>query len=176
MRGKLFCTIFTDSRISEDGEANGRTGKTLIVRGLGNMLNTDERATVFVEVNGKDFDPKNKFKFSQCRLDTQLIHINDIFKNYDIDNSFNDITDGINVDKKNDKPFKIFAKMIFSTNKTILINGESSKDRVKVFEFADYYSSKFSPIMEFKQWFFDDWNAMEYARFDRFMMVVLKCI
>jgi DNA primase catalytic core len=180
---KLWAIILTDSRISEDGEANGRTGKTLWGKALGHMLNTDEKGSVYKELNGKDFTPKNKFKFEEANLDTQLIHINDIYNDYNIENSFNDISEGIKVDKKNEKPIRIRPKFIFSTNKTIIIEGESAKDRVIQFEFADYYNSEFSPIQDFgtvnsdgklvPHYFFTDWDDQEWARFDYFM---IRCI
>ena len=181
---KLWGIILTDSRISQDGEANGRTGKTLWGKALGHMLNTDEKGSVYKELNGKDFTPTNKFKFEEANLDTQLIHINDIYNDYNIENSFNDISEGIKVDKKNEKPIRIRPKFIFSTNKTIIIEGESAKDRVIQFEFADYYNSEFSPIQEFgtlteegkliPHYFFTDWDDEEWARFDYFMIACIN--
>jgi len=183
MECKLWAIILTDSRISQDGEPNGRTGKTLWGKALGHMLNTDELGSVFKEINGKDFQPKNKFKFEEANLDTQLIHLNDIYNNYNIESSFNDITEGIKVDKKNDKPINIHPKFIFSTNKTIIIEGESAKDRVIQFEFADHYNSDFSPEKEFGSYnengtfmphrLFTDWDNDEWLRFDYFM---ISCI
>ena len=180
---KLFAVILTDCKMSEDGEPNGRTGKTLWGKGLGHMLNTDERGSVFLEINGKDFSPKNKFKYEDANLDTQLIHINDIYNNYNIENSFNDITEGIKIDKKNEKPITIQPKLIFSSNKTIKIEGESAKDRVIQFEFSEHYNSEFNPSIEFgtkkkdgtvePHWFFTDWDENEWLRFDYFM---INCI
>ena len=168
---KLHAVILTDSRISNDDEPNGRTGKTLWGRGLGHIMNADERTSrVFTEISGKDFRPDNKFKFSKASMDTQVIHVNDIYNKYNIENSFNDITEGIEVDKKNEKPFRIQPKFILSTNKTIKIDGESAKDRVIQFEFADYYSSTFSPEDEFKHWFFRDWSEDQWCAFDLFMI------
>jgi len=96
-------------------------------KGLGNILNTNDRSSVYIEVNGKDFKVSDKFKFQKANLDSQLIHINDIYNNYNIEHSFNDITEGIEVDKKNEKPFRIKPKFIFSSNKTIIIEGKVLK-------------------------------------------------
>ena len=168
---KLHAIILTDSRLSNDDEPNGRTGKTLWGRGFGHILNADEKnSRVFTEISGKDFKPDNKFKYSKASLDTQVIHINDIYNNYNIENSFNDITEGIEVDKKNEDPFRIQPKFILSTNKTIKIDGESAKDRVIQFEFADYYNSTFSPEIEFGHWFFRDWDEDQWCAFDYFMI------
>jgi len=168
---KLFAIILTDAQLSMDGEPNGRTGKTLWGRGIGQIMNANDYSSrVLTEISGKDFKPFDKFKYSGASIDTQVIHINDIYKNFNIESVFNDITEGIEIDKKNEKPFRIMAKLIFSTNKTIKIEGESAKDRVVQFEFADHYNSKHSPEDEFGHWFFRDWNELQWQAFDDFMI------
>jgi VirE N-terminal domain/Primase C terminal 2 (PriCT-2) len=142
---KLKAIILTDSRISE--EANGRTGKTL----FGSTLKHIKRLT---QINGKDFDPTNKNKYQEANLDTQIIFLNDVRSHFKFEVLYNDITEGITVEKKNKNPFTVKAKMCITTNKTIAIEGSSSKDRSIEFEFADHYSEKFSPEDEFKQRFF----------------------
>lgn len=169
-RGKRYAIVLTDSRLSDEDEANGRTGKTLLCRGIGNMLNADDNASVFKEINGRDFQTRDPHKYDACNLDTRLIHLNDVPGKFVIDDLFNDISDQITVNKKFQQPFSIRAKMILSSNRTINIEGESAKDRTKVFELADYYSSSFSPYQEFRHWFFDDWDVQEWARFDSFMI------
>jgi len=169
-KGKLKATIFTDAKISEDGEPNGRTGKGILCKAMGNMLNANmKESTVYVSINGREYDPKNINKHQACNLDTRLLHIEDIFNNYNIENSFNDITEGLMVRKLFTPAFRIQSKIIFTTNKTILIQGESSKDRVIQFELSEHYSSNYDPSMEFKHWFFDDWDIKEFNRFDLFM-------
>ena len=159
--GKLKAVVFTDSKISD--VPNGRTGKTLLGQALGYVKK-------FTEINGKDFDTTNKHKYQEVNLDTQIVHLNDVRKNFDFECLFNDITEGIVADKKNTKPFKVKAKMIISTNKTICIEGASAKDRAIEFEFADYYNEKFSPEDEFHHWFFRDWNETEWLNFYNFCL------
>lgn len=173
-KGKLKATILTDSRLSEDGEANGRTGKGVLCKALGYMLNADMKlSSVYVAINGRDYNPKNINKHADCNLDTRLLHIEDIYNNYNIESSFNDITDGLSVRKLFQSAFTIFVKIIFSTNKTLIVEGESSKDRVIEFELADYYNSNFDPSQEFGHWFFDDWSPEEYNRFD---LSMIECV
>lgn len=173
--GKLKATIFTDSRISEDGEANGRTGKGILCKAMGHMLNADfKKSTVYVPINGRDYNPKNINKHADCNLDTRLIHIEDIYNNYNIESSFNDITDGLTVRKLFQSAFSIKVKIVFSTNKTLIVEGESSKDRVIEFELCDYYNSNFDPSQEFGHWFFDDWTPEEFNRFDIFMFECVR--
>lgn len=169
---KLYATILTDSRLSDDDEPNGRTGKTLVAKGLGQMLNYDKLSRVYCEINGKDFNPRDKHRYSDASIESQLININDLTRNTTIENFFNDITEGVTVDKKNEKPFRILTKIIISTNKTIRIDGESAKDRVIQFEFSDYFNAKRSPVSEFggKWMFSQDWNDSDWHQFDTFMI------
>ncbi|MFC2101116.1 hypothetical protein ACFLRZ_04725 [Bacteroidota bacterium] len=174
IKGKLHAIVFTDSAISEENDANGRTGKTLLAKGLSHMLNTNESfSSVYCEISGRSFDIKNKHRYETANLDTQLIHLNDLYNNFNIEYLFTDITEGIEVNKKNEKPFRIYPKFILSSNKTLKIQGESAKDRVIVFQFSDFFNATRSPAMHFGHWFFDDWNEMEWARFDGFM---ISCI
>lgn len=158
---KLKAIILTDSGISE--EANGRTGKTL----FGNTLSHIKKLT---QINGKDFDPTNKNKYQEANLDTQIIFLNDVRTNFKFENLYNDITEGVTVEKKNKNPFKVKAKMCITTNKTISMEGGSSKDRALEFEFSNHYSENYSPENEFKQRFFSDWQTNEWQLFDNFMM------
>lgn len=168
---KLKALILTDSRISDDDEPNGRTGKTLYAKALGKILNYDDKSRVFIEINGKNFKHDDKHRYSDCSLETQLININDVRRNTFIDTWFNDITEVISVDKKNEKPFPIHAKIVLSTNRTIRIDGESALDRIIQFEFSDYYDSNRSPEMETGRWFFSqDWDTVQWNKFDSFLI------
>lgn len=169
---KLYATILTDSRLSDDDEPNGRTGKTLFAKALGQMLNYDKLSRVYCEINGKDFNPRDKHRYSDASIETQLININDLTRNTTIETFFNDITEGIAIDKKNEKPFRILSKLIISTNKTIRIDGESAKDRVIQFEFSDYFNAKRSPVAEFggKWMFSSDWTTKDWNQFDTFLI------
>ncbi|HEY1037760.1 MAG TPA: DUF6371 domain-containing protein, partial [Bacteroidia bacterium] len=162
---KLKATVLTDSSISEDAE--GRTGKTLLTKCF-------EKIKRYIEIPGKEFDPSEKYKYSKCALDTQIVHINDAKQYFNFEVLYNDITEGITVDKKNKHPFNIRVKIILSTNKTVKIDGASSKDRSIEFELADHYNEKYSPKDEFEHWFFTDWNKEEWNLFDNFMMYCLN--
>ena len=158
---KLKATVLTDSSLSE--EAEGRTGKTLFAKGFG-FIRT------YVEISGKNFDPADKYRYSKCSLDSQILHNNDVRKNFDFEILYNDITEGIEVDKKNQQPFHQRVKYILSSNKTIKMDGASSRDRSIEFELAEHYNDKFQPRDEFGHWFFTEWDSNEWANFDNFMM------
>ena len=168
---KLKAPIFTDAFLGQDGEANGRTGKGVFALGLKYMQNdfNNVLADGYTSINGKNFDVRDKHRYSDAGINTKTIHIEDVKAYTNIEDFFNDITEGIMVDKKNDKPFRIFSKLFFSTNKTLKIEGGSAKDRTEMYEFADHYSSEFSPQDEFKHWFFKEWDVLEWQRFDLLM-------
>jgi len=162
---KLKATVLTDSSLSE--EAEGRTGKTLLAKALG-FIRT------YVEISGKGFDSTDKYRYSKCELDTQIVHNNDVKKNFDIEILYNDITEGLEVDKKNQQPFQLRVKYIISSNKTIKMDGASSRDRTIEFELAEHYNDKFQPRDEFKHWFFTEWEQSEWYKFDNFMMYCIN--
>jgi hypothetical protein len=167
----LVAPIFTDMTISDFNEANGRTGKSMIIKGIQMILNANSDSTICVIINGRDFDPDNKHKYGAANFDTQLVVIDDIKNKAKFDTFFNDITEGAVVDKKNAKPFMIKSKIAISTNMTIKIEGESAKARAKFFEVSDYFKSTLTPRDEFGKWFFSsDWDETDWNQFDTFMV------
>ena len=169
---KLKAVLLTDSRISDEGEANGRTGKTLFCKGIGSMISAnpeDPTIKTFCDINAKDFDPKEKHKYQLAGYETRIICLNDLRRNFDVDCIYNDVTEGVSVEPKGMTPFRIRPKMILTTNKTVKIEGDSSKDRFIEFEFSDFFSKNHSPEDEFQHWFFRDWDSSEWNRFDYFM-------
>jgi len=174
---KLQSLLLTDSKISDDDEANGRTGKSSIFcKGLAYIMcaNPDNPSMkTYVQVNGRQFDPDNRSKYEQCSLDTKLIVLDDVFKGFNIETIFNDITEGIMVKHLFKESYRKRVKMIVTTNKTVKIEGASAKDRVIEFEFSDFFNENRSPADHFGHWFFRDWNTEEWQRFDYFM---ISCI
>lgn len=172
MSYKLKCVLLTDGVIDPEGEANGRSGKSLYARIVGGSICNnpmDPAIKSYVEINGKDFDPTDKHKYSAADIDTKLIVLNDLKRYFDVDLIFNDITEGMNVDKKSLQPFRINTKMIATTNKIVRIEGGSSKDRFVEFEFSDHYNDNHSPQDDFGIWFFKDWTDEDYCRYYSFM-------
>jgi len=156
---KAIC--FTDSSLESTN--NGRTGKTLLAKAIGKIK-------AYTEISGKDFRADNKHKYQTCNLDTQIIHINDLVKNFIFEILYNDITEGVSVEKKNQTPFTIRPKIILSTNHAINTQGNSSIDRIVEYEFSDFFSPKRTPQNFFGKLFFEEWNEKEWNVFDNFMI------
>ena len=165
---KLKATILTDTGVTDD--ANGRTGKTLIMKAIGKMLNAKRESTTFVEISGKSFDFNKPFRYEQCEVDTKLVHLNDVRNKFQFELLYNDITEGITVEGKNKKSFVINSKIAISTNRTIRLNGASDRDRAIEFQVSDHYSPEYSPSDEFKHWFFRDWDKDQWNEFFNYMI------
>jgi hypothetical protein len=168
--GKLRAPILTDSTITDSGAPNGRTGKSLIIKGIQKMLNASDDARIVTELNGKNFNFNNPNRYDRANVNTRLLVLNDVERNFQLENLFNDITDGAEIKKLYKSPFKLFVKVILTTNLSIRTNGDSAKDRVIFFELSDYYRAGFSPGDEFKHWFFDDWDELEFNEFYNYMI------
>jgi hypothetical protein len=176
--GKKKAVIITDSAISAKDEPNGRTGKSLLSKMLGWMLNASDDVDfsgVYTEINGKTFKPDNKHRYERCQINTSLISINDVDEHsFNFSQLFNDVTESIVVDRKGLKPFNIQSKLLLTTNRTVRIEGESGRDRVIEFELSDYYNAKRSPLSETGKWFGRDWSQDEWNIFDNFMCEAVK--
>ena len=170
---KLRCTIFLDSRMSDDPD--GRSGKSLHCKAIREILNADpQNGRQMIPIDGKRYDPQNRFNLDQLHVSTRVVLFDDIKRGFSIEEFFNSIVDGLIRERKGDmNKARIYAKIIFTLNYTLSIRGGSAKDRVIEFEFADYYSSAYTPEMEFRQWLFRDWDDAEYQKFDNFMMMAV---
>ena len=158
--------VFCDEKISED--PNGRTGKSLISKAISKIKES-------VRFDGKSVNFKDKFIYQQVELSTQIIEFNDVRRNFDFESLFSIITDSINVEKKSGHKFAIefedAPKILISTNFTIKGNGDSYSDRLFEVEFSDYYNAQHKPIDDFGKRFFDEWDEIEWNRFDNFMLM-----
>ncbi|MES2734305.1 MAG: hypothetical protein V4714_21335, partial [Bacteroidota bacterium] len=155
---------FTDTEISDNPE--GRTGKTIIGKALGKLR-------VYSEIDGKGYDPTDRFRYQDANLDTQILHLNDVGRDkkpFDFEMMFTAVTEGVRVEKKGQATFTIRPTIIISSNRALDINGGSAKARIIEFEFANYFSDQHSPKDEFGAWFFDDWTEKQWNLFDYYML------
>jgi len=161
--------IFNDEMISED-IPNGGSGKGLIHRAIGHIKN------VVIE-DGKKFDAKSQFAYQKVNKDTQIFLIDDVPKHFIFESLFSIITEGMTVEKKGQDayqiPFKDSPKISITTNYTINGSGASHERRVFEVEIANYFNENHTPEKEFGHLFFSDWDKLEWAKFDNFM---IRCV
>ena len=168
---KLKAVLLTDSRMSDTNEPNGRSGKTLFMKIVGGLITAEAKAgaKTYVEIHGKNFDPTDKHRYDKASHETRLVVLNDVKRYFKTEWLFNDITEGIEVNKKNQQPFMISAKMAVLSNLPIDMAGDSNADRFCLFEFSDYFNKNHDPQKEFGCWFFTGWDAVEWNRYYYFM-------
>jgi hypothetical protein len=157
--------ILMDSSLK--GEPNGRTGKGLIVEGVGKIRK-------MIKEDGKSFQDDNRFKFSLVTLDTKILFLDDVKANINFENFFSAISEGIMVEPKFVNKFFIpyysSPKIVISTNYAVNGSGASHEARRFEFSLSNYYNEKHTPIKEFGHLLFDEWDEYQWSLFDSLMM------
>lgn len=142
--------IFNDRKIGETlKDNNGRTGKSLIVKMLSFLRNTQT-------IDGRRFDEKYNFAVS-IKDDTQILQFDDIEHDFNFTYLYSSITDGWKFHVKYSKnevciPLEYSPKNILTTNTILRQDDESSRDRRYEIDFSDFFSSSFNPSMYFKKY------------------------
>lgn len=129
--------ILNDEEISENPE--GGTGKTLIRQALEKIRNV-------VEINGKEFNSNDQYKWNLITPTSQIVVIDDIKKNFNFEYLFSCLTGGWTVESKFRNKFTIPAenspKVLITSNYPINRNGASNLRRQLVYELSNYYSKQ----------------------------------
>lgn len=161
--------ILNDETISEN--PNGGSGKGIILNSLSHM----KKISV---IDGKTFDFNKTFAFQTVNTDTQILAFDDVRKNFDFERLFSVITEGLTIEYKGQDAIKIpvkdSPKIIISTNYTVKADGGSFTRRIFEVEMSDYFNSENTPFDKFGNLLFDDWDAIEWQRFDKFMINCLQ--
>ncbi|MDQ8011390.1 MAG: DUF5906 domain-containing protein [Flavobacterium nitrogenifigens] len=160
--------IFCDENISFDGTANGGTGKGILSLALGHCKNLEV-------IDGQQLKGESRFKNQRINITTDIVLFDDVSKKFTIDEIKSMITSGITVEKKGKDEIHISSKdapkLMISSNYIVGGSGGST-DRRRRFdlEIADYFSDKHTPIDEFGNLFFEEWDASEWNMFDLLMI------
>jgi len=142
-----------------DGLMSGGSGKNLYQKALGYVRSV-------VEIDGKDFDKRDKFKFQTIKDDTQIVIIDDFES--DVKELFTKITGGFSVEKKSLHKkvinFEDSPKIFVSSNSAPKGFSDSYARRLHILEFSSYYNHGHTPTDDFgeKDFFSDDWNQKDY--------------
>lgn len=142
-----------------DGLMAGGSGKNLWQKALSYVRSV-------VEIDGKDFDKRDKFKFQTIRDDTQIVIIDDYES--DVKELFTKITGGFAVEKKalHKKVigFEESPKLFVSSNQAPKGFSDSYARRLHILEFSNHYNHLHTPSDDFgdKDFFSEDWNQHDY--------------
>lgn len=161
--------ILNDEMISEN--PNGGTGKGLFINAIACMKR-------IATIDGKNFASDKSFAYQTVQVDTQVLCLDDIKKNFNFESLFSIITEGITLEKKNKDAIKLpiekSPKLLISTNYAVKGEGNSFERRKWELEFAQYYNAERTPLVEFGRMLFDDWDADEWHKFDNYMISCLQ--
>ncbi|WP_161891164.1 hypothetical protein [Pontibacter russatus] len=161
--------IFVDEQISQKGEANGGTCKSLIAKGIEKMKS--------VWYRGKGYNIDKSFAYQGINLDTQICLLDDVQENFSLEHIFTNITNSLTVEGKGQAaftiPFEDSPKWLITTNYVIGGYGNSYDRRRHIVEFSDHYLNNPKPKEEFGKPLFE-WDEEEWNRFDNFMLSCLQ--
>jgi hypothetical protein len=163
--------IISDLLSQATNEANGRSGKGLIIKAIDQLINV-------VEYNGKNLDLKrDKFVYQSIDFLTALFVIQDISRSFDFEDLFSQITDKMDIQRKHAQKiildFSDSPKIAITANYTIPQNTDSFSDRKHMVILNNYFNANNKPEKEFKKLFFVQWDEKEFLAFDNFMM---RCV
>ena len=151
---------------TDDESKGGGTGKGIFFKAISEMIPT-------VKIDGRNFKPDRSFAFQRVKLGDNLVVIEDCPRNVDFEKYYPTITEGMTVEKKNKDElflsYSVSPKIAFTTNYSINNSAEHAKRRQRVFEFAGFFNSKFTPMDFFGHKLFDNWDDDEWNRFYNFM-------
>lgn len=157
---------------TENEAEGGGTGKGLFVKAIKELIPTE----IF---DGKQFSAGKAFAFQRVSLDTKLIAIEDAKRGFRFEELYSFITEGLPVEKKNQKeffiPFQDSPKIIISTNYVISDEGNHAKRRQRVLEFSNFFSPDRTPFDFLGRMMFEDWDT-ESGEYDRFYTFLFYCV
>lgn len=161
--------IFNDQEI--DDNPNGGSGKSI-------MINALRQFKAVVVIDGKKYDNKGDFVYQRVSIDSQVLAFDDVRRNFNFEDLFPLITEGVTVNRKNKDeifiPFERSPKILITTNYVIKGHGHSHERRRHEIEFYQYFNAKRTPVQEYKRLLFDEWNAQDWIVFDNFMVWCLQ--
>lgn len=161
--------ILNDEVISEN--PNGGSGKGLLTNAISHMKKVST-------IDGKVFDFNKSFPYQTVSTDCQVLAFDDVKKNFNFEQLFSIITEGITIEYKGKDPVNLpiaeSPKVLISTNYTIKAEGGSFERRMFEVELSSYFGAHHSPFDEFGCMLFNDWDDEEWARFDQYMINCLE--
>lgn len=177
--GYLLCTyknrsgnkaiILNDEIITQNPE--GGTGKGLFIQGVSQIRKTHI-------IDGKSYNDKASFQNQSVSIDDKVLVFDDVAKNFNFENQFSLITEGITIRHLYKDPIKLSIqdspKIVITTNYAIKGEGNSHDRRRHEIEIAQYYGSNKTPSDEFGRQLFDEWSLEDFNKFDNYMVYCIQ--
>jgi len=157
--------ILNDSVISDN--PNGGSGKGIFWNAISYMKKVDS-------LNGKDFELSKSFSLQTVSLDCQVLVFDDVERNFNFEKFFSVITEGITLERKNQPAIKLpiseSPRIVFTTNYAVGGVGGSFDRRKFEVELSPYFNASHTPLDEFGHLLFDEWDELEWQKFDNYML------
>ena len=164
--------IAMDGRLSEVGESNGRTGKSILGFAVGKVI-----PQAYIGAKAKDLE-NDPFLFEEVTEKTDNIFLDDVRANIDFEFFFPIITGKLQINSKGLKRWTLSErdtpKLYITTNHAINGSSSSFKDRQALIAYSDYYNEEYKPVDEFGINFFDEWDERQWNLFYNFMADCLR--
>ncbi|MFQ3578555.1 MAG: hypothetical protein SNJ71_00260 [Bacteroidales bacterium] len=168
-KSRAWCVFAMDGKISEVGQSNGRSGKSIAMEALFNFMTYD----VIGGRNSRVFENKHVFENINEHID--FILIDDAHEYLDFDFLFDKITGSMPINPKFNAgykiPFELSPKIAITTNHALKKLDGSTNDRILFMVFSDYYHAsgedykeERKPIHDFGKMLFgndftpEEWN------------------
>ncbi|MBX3045155.1 MAG: hypothetical protein KIT33_15340 [Candidatus Kapabacteria bacterium] len=164
--------ILCEEKIAKGDESNGRTGKGLTAKAIGKL----RKQVLF---NGKNIDFNSPFFYQTVDPDTQIIYFDDVERNFNFEKLFSDLTEGISITQKGQKPviipYEKSPKFLISTNAVLSNDSDSHKARKFEIEYSDYFDAEYQPSHEFGNFFFNEGWDKDSKEWDLFYSFMMSC-
>ena len=165
---ELKAVIAMDGELSDVGQSNGRTGKSLIGKALSYMM---DQSTI----DGRNTKNDDDFLFTKITMRTRNVFLDDVAVNFNFERFYMAITGNLNINVKGGGRFEIpnerSPKFYITTNHAI--NGSqtrSSQERIIYMSFSNFFNDTKHPIDVFGHQFFADWDNEQWNLFYNFMV------
>jgi len=166
--------MFSDTADVSNTNAMGGSGKSIIANDC-----LKEIRNVHWE-DGKEFDPKGKFKFQGITAEHDIICIDDIPKGFRQEVIYNKVTGNFSAEDKfkarRTFSFENSFKTVITGNHGLVINGGSDERRTCMVGFTDYYNKEHQPKHEFEYRFFEEWYGEAEIQYQYFYNFCFECV
>lgn len=168
---ELKAVVAMDGEMSDVGQSNGRTGKSLIGEALKYVV---ERS----RVDGRNTKNDDDFMFTEVTPRTRNIFFDDVPVNFSFERLYVAITGDLTVNVKGGArytiPGEVSPKIYIATNHAI--NGSqtrSSQERIVYMGFSNYFNNTRHPVEVFGHQFFLDWDDRQW---NLFYSLMIECV
>lgn len=166
--------IFYDEVVADIKNPMGGTGKGVIMSAIKTLRSV-------AKIDGKHFNPDNRFCWEKIDSSTQVVWLDDVKPNFDFSILHSNLTDGWTIEAKHRSQIQIppseSPKTAISSNSAIENSGSTNKRRQFIVELSDFYSKKIKngteqPIQDYHGclFFSNDWDSAEWNKFFSLMI------